>query len=146
MTKYYVDSCIWLNLFKKEGDARKGEPYWKIADQFIKETLREESNESIYSAPIMREIRNCLKNENVFRTNERLIKEHPRTRFTEVTKEDKEFARRIESENSFELSFFDCIHIAICKREGSILVTRDKELLKRAEKYITAKKPEDFNQ
>jgi len=33
--KYYLDSCIWLNLLKKEGDASKGKPYWQIAKDFI---------------------------------------------------------------------------------------------------------------
>ena len=32
---YYVDSCIWLNLFKKEGDTTKGTPYWKLAKDFL---------------------------------------------------------------------------------------------------------------
>jgi len=32
---YYVDSCIWLNLFKKEGDVAKGVPYWEITKKFI---------------------------------------------------------------------------------------------------------------
>lgn len=32
---FYVDSCIWLNLFKKEGDSSKGVPYWKIAKDFF---------------------------------------------------------------------------------------------------------------
>lgn len=33
---YYVDSCIWINLFKKEGDQSKGVSYWKLAKDFIK--------------------------------------------------------------------------------------------------------------
>ena len=33
--EYYIDSCIWLNMFKNEGDSSKGVPYWKIAKEFI---------------------------------------------------------------------------------------------------------------
>ena len=35
--EYYLDSCIWLNLFKKEGDPAKGVPYWKLAQDFVKQ-------------------------------------------------------------------------------------------------------------
>ena len=35
--RYYVDSCIWLNLFKEEGDPTKGIPYWTLAKKFIEE-------------------------------------------------------------------------------------------------------------
>ncbi len=35
MKEYYVETCIWLNFFKKEGDATKGIPYWKLARDFV---------------------------------------------------------------------------------------------------------------
>ncbi len=39
---HYVDSCIWLNLFKKEGDATKGIPYWQSAKEFIEKVENDE--------------------------------------------------------------------------------------------------------
>ena len=40
---YYVDSCIWLNLFKKEGDPTKGAPYWKITQEFLEGVIFSEN-------------------------------------------------------------------------------------------------------
>jgi len=33
--QYYVDTSIWLNFFKKEGDPTKGVPYWQLAKAFL---------------------------------------------------------------------------------------------------------------
>mgnify|MGYP001585283589 FL=1 len=62
--------------------------------------------------------------------------------FVEVTDEDILFARKLEAESNYTISFFDCMHTAVCKRIGTILVTRDKKLLVFANKYILALKPE----
>ena len=37
MTTYYVDTCIWLNLFNKEQAKVQGLPVWKIAELFLKQ-------------------------------------------------------------------------------------------------------------
>ena len=47
---YYVDSCIWINLLKKEGDETKGVPYWKLAKDFI------EQNNVIVSTIVIKEL------------------------------------------------------------------------------------------
>ena len=48
---YYVDSCIWLNLFKKEGDPTKGVPYWQLAKDFLKQ-----NNQIIISTIVLKEL------------------------------------------------------------------------------------------
>ena len=76
---FYVDSCIWLNLWKKEGDATKGVPYWKIAKDFIERVIFSEHEEIIYSGFILKELKYKL-DENTF--NEKLLffqNEPPRT-------------------------------------------------------------------
>lgn len=35
--QYYVETCIWLNLCKKEGDATKGIPYWILTEDFLEQ-------------------------------------------------------------------------------------------------------------
>lgn len=54
---FYVDSCIWLNLFKKEGDSNKGVPFWKIAEDFVRKVMFSEDEEIVYSGLVLREIR-----------------------------------------------------------------------------------------
>lgn len=145
MIKYYLDACIWLNMLKKEGDPSKGLPYWQITIDFTDKTTNSSYEEIIYSAPVMRKVKYKLKNDIVFRRMERLVKINPTFRFVDLTKEDKEFARTLESRSGYEISFFDCLHMAICKRLDAVFVTRDKKLIKFARTYITADKPEDIS-
>ncbi len=138
--RYYVDSCIWLNLFKKEGDETKGKPYWKIAEEFIEYVMSSEDEEIVYTMPVLREIKLKLPDWQIYSEKEAyIIKEFC---FVEVTDEDILFARKLEAESNYTISFFDCMHTAVCKRIGTILVTRDKKLLVFANKYILALKPE----
>ncbi|MFC1800816.1 hypothetical protein ACFLYT_02040 [Nanoarchaeota archaeon] len=52
---YYLDTCIWLNLFKKEGDAARGTPYWKITEDFIK-YIEENNKQIIVSTIVLKEL------------------------------------------------------------------------------------------
>lgn len=138
---YYVDSCIWLNLFKKEGDASKGKPYWEIAEEFIEMVMHSAGSEIIYTMPVLREIKLKLPDSVYSEKEAYIITEFC---FVEVTDEDVSFARKLEAESGYSISFFDCIHTAVCKRIGAMLVTRDKKLLIFANKYICALKPEQL--
>ncbi|MDP3729039.1 MAG: PIN domain-containing protein [bacterium] len=59
-----------------------------------------------------------------------------------TTTEEYAFAKEIESLERYTLSFYDCIHLAICIKRNIVLITRDKELLEKGNKYITTIKPE----
>ena len=110
---FYVDSCIWLNLFKKEGDPTKGVPYWKIAKDFI-EKVEETDDLIIVSPMILKELS--------FKLGDKysLAKEFfDKTKNISIIKSDSEdftFARKLESEFNYEIAFFDCLHIAMSKR------------------------------
>jgi predicted nucleic acid-binding protein len=141
---FYVDSCIWLNLFKKEGDPTKGVPYWKIAEDFINKVIFSEDKEIIYSGQVLREIQFKLNNEELFKDRLEFINGEEKFKRIDVTKEDSAFARKLESESNFDISFYDCIHIAICKRLNIVLVTRDNDLMEFAKDYISVDKPENL--
>lgn len=141
---FYVDSCIWLNLFKKEGDPAKGLPYWKIAEEFIAKVLFSEDKEIVYSGHILKEIQFKLCNEELFKDRLDFIGGEEKFRRIDVTKEDYAFARKLESESDFGISFYDCIHIAVCSRLNLVLVTRDNDLMEFAKKHIIADKPENL--
>ncbi|MBW2995298.1 PIN domain-containing protein [Candidatus Woesearchaeota archaeon] len=130
--KYYLDSCIWLNLLKKEGDPKKGRPYWKIAEDFIT------NNSEIYiSTIILKELSFKLNR----KIANQLCKKH-KIILIKTENKDYDLARQIERKNQFQLSFGDCLHIAICKRFQLILITRDNELIQISRKYINVFKPE----
>ena len=140
---FYVDSCIWLNLFKKEGDPSKGVPYWKIAEDFIDAIMFSQDKEIIYSGFVLKELKHKLE-ETVFKEKILFFKEEKKIKFVKANEKDYSFARKLESELSFGLSFFDCLHIAVCKRLNFILVTRDDILIQFAKKHIEADKPENL--
>ena len=141
---FYLDSCIWLNLFKKEGDPTKGVPYWEIARDFIEKVMFSKNEEIIYSGLILKELKFKICNENILKEKLLFLKEEDKFKFVEVTEKDYSFARKLESELKYELSFYDCLHIAICKRLNFILITRDKDLIRIARRYIIVEKPENL--
>lgn len=134
---YYVDSCIWINLFKKEGDATKGTPYWKIAKDFI-----EDDNKIIVSTIVVKEI--SFKIEDKLNLVMKFFKDNNDIKLIKTQPEDYDLARKFESKEKFKISFYDYLHIAIAKRLNIPLITRDKELIEFAKKYIEVFKPEDL--
>lgn len=140
---YYIDSCIWLNLFKKEENTVRGILYWKLAEEFLEKIIFSE-NEIVYSGFVLKEIKHDINNEELFKEKHRFLEEEPKFSFVKTIPEDYEFGRRLESEFNFEISFFDCMHIAICKRLGYILVSRNNLLIKYAKKYLNVNKPENL--
>jgi len=138
---FYLDSCIWLNLFKKEGDVNKGVPFWKLARDFIEKVIFSKKDEIIYSGFILKELKYIL-NEKEFTEKLLFFKNEERIRFVKATEEDYSFARKLESDSKYEISFFDCLHVAMCKRLDLILITRDKKLIEFAKHIINVRKPE----
>jgi len=134
---YYVDSCIWLNLFKKEGDPTKGVPYWKLAKDFL-----EQNNQLIISTIVLKEL--SYKLENQFEEKLKFFKDTEFVKIIETMPEDYDLARKFEDEETFKISFYDYLHVAIAKRINAQLITRDKDLMDFASKHIEVFKPEDL--
>lgn len=62
---FYVDACIYLNLWQKEGDETQGIPYWKLAEEFF-EKLEETGAVIYYSGFLLKEIKFiCLKTNSI---------------------------------------------------------------------------------
>lgn len=139
---YYVDSCIWLNLWQKE-ESNNGILYWKIAKDFL-ERVRNSANSSLVSSGfVIKELKYQIPDERLF--NERLLTLKRFCTLVRATNDDYALARKFEAEFGFEISFFDCMHAAISKRMGYVLVTRDRKLIQFSKKYIKVIRPEDIN-
>jgi predicted nucleic acid-binding protein len=104
---FYVDSCIWLNLFKKEENANKGVKYWKIAKDFIEKVMFSNS-EIIYTGFVLKELKFKL-SEDEFNEKMLFFKGEQSFRFIKATDEDYSFAQKLESEFNYEISFFDAL-------------------------------------
>ena len=140
---FYLDSCIWLNLFKEEGDSNKGVPYWKIAKEFIEKIILSKDKEIVFSGFILKELKHKL-DDSTFEEKLLFLKNEEKFRFIKATEGDYTLGRKLESESKFDISFFDCIHVAICKRVNSTLVTRDLKLIGFAKDYVEVIKPEEI--
>jgi predicted nucleic acid-binding protein len=142
--KYYIDTSIWLNLFKREGDETKGTPYWKIAEDFLKRAVDLEYDEIVYSFVVLRELEIKLNKKEYEKRKKEIMEERKFIRI-DVLQEDKDFARELESRYDFEVSFYDMIHLAIAKRVSATIVTRDRQLIMICkENHVKAKRPEDI--
>ena len=133
---YYIDSCIWLNLFKREGDPAKGKPYWKIAEEFV-----EDQHEIFFSQFILREIENKI-SRGLFEESVKAVND--RGKLLYANNRIFTLARKLESESRYRIAFCDCIHIAMCKYYNLILITRDRELIDFAKNYIQVSRPEEL--
>lgn len=140
--KFYVDTCIWLNLFKKEGDSSKGVPYWKIASDFISKIENSQEDIIIVSTIILKELKYKL--DKKFNFVQEIFKAKKYVRIIKTTPQDYDFARKIEKDCDYIIRFYDCLHISLSKRNKSILITRDKDLIKIGKEYVEVEKPENL--
>jgi predicted nucleic acid-binding protein len=139
--EYYLDSCIWLNLFKKEGDASKGMPYWEIALNFI-EDVEDKEGKIYVSTIVLKELQYILGDK-----FQKIMNYFQDTDFIQIIKtkrEDYDLARKFENEDNSKISFYDYLHVAIVNRLGCIFVTRDRDLLNFSKDKIKADLPENL--
>ncbi len=92
--KYYVDTCIWLNFFKKEVNIATKVKYWEIVENFLEHVLSK-NQEIFYSGIILRELQIKLGEEEF--AKKRAFFEKVGFNKIEVINEDKIFARKLES-------------------------------------------------
>lgn len=92
MDKYYVDSCIWLNLFKKETKGNK--KYWEYAQKLLGKALFSEGL-VFYSGFVLKELKHVLNNERVYK--EKLLFLKNECVFIKAIEEDYLKARKLES-------------------------------------------------
>ncbi len=139
---FYVDTCIYLNLWQKEGNKIFGVPYWKFAKDFFEKF--EKSFIIYYSGFILKELKFIL-SEKEFNNKMRLFEISPNFIRIKLSLEEFNQARKIERASNYRLSFYDIIHMLLAKKTNSILITRDKKLLKTSKKFsVIAKKPEQL--
>ena len=138
---FYIDSCIYLNLWQKEINFF-GFPIWKIAAKLLNKIEKRNYN-VYYSGFLLKELKYIL-DEDEFYQKRKLFETSPNFKKVKLSKEEFELARKIESQIDFAISFYDIIHMLLAKKTNSILITRDKKLIKLSKKYsVIAKKPEE---
>lgn len=113
MKGYYVDTCIWLNLFKKEKNIRLGIEFWKITENFIDRVEEYGNSKLVVSTIVLKELQFKLPEKfgrvmKFFRKNNAIV-------IVKTATEDYALARKLEAESVIKIGFHDFLHIAIKK-------------------------------
>ena len=140
MQSFYVDTCIYLNLWRKE--VFGGEHLWKFALDFFKNA--ENNNSTIYySGFILKEMLFIL-GEKEYLQKRFALEDAKNFKKIELTKDEFKLAQRIKEKSTDNLSFFDIIHLLLAKKTNSTLITRDNLILENAKEFsVNATKPEE---
>ena len=137
--RYYIDTCIWINLWQRETSGKQ--KLWRFAKNFL-ERADEENATIYYSGFILKEMMFILSKE-IF-VKKRAFFDANCTKAT-LTNEEYEEGRKLESQLNGEIGFYDILHILLSRKIGAILITRDKKLLEVANKLgVEARKPEEI--
>ena len=142
MQSYYVDTCIYINLWKKEVD-ETGKPLWLLAKKFFE--FADQNNLKIfYSGFILKEFLFLLSAEEYLNKRE-FIEYNPLFEKTILTKEEYKEATKLKNKLNTDCSLYDLIHLRLTKKTNSILITQDRELLELANFMdIPAKTPQEI--
>ncbi len=138
-SEFYVDSCIYTNLWRKEEVEHK-KKLWEIAEHFFS---RREQDTIYYSGFVLKELKFVLSADDFRKCRLTII---ARLNFRRLFLSDSEMAiaRKIETEINYEISFYDIIHMLLAKQADAILITRDRKLINIALRYgVEAKLPEE---
>ena len=142
MSGYYVDSCIYLNLWKKEVD-ESGDLLWKFAKEFF-EKLEDNNSVIYYSGYLLRELMFAF-DEKQFINKLELFNYSSIFKRVNLTKEEYQEAQKLKNTLASNVSFFDILHTLFAKKTNSVLVTRDEDLIEFAKTMnIIVKKPEEL--
>ena len=138
---YYVDSCIYLNLWKREVDDF-GNLLWGFAKEFF-EKAENENSVIYYSGFLLKELMFVLSTEEYLNKLE-LFESSPNFKRVILSEEEHNLAEEIKN-NYLQISLYDIIHALLAKKTNSLLVTRDKELIEFAKSInVEVKKPEEI--
>jgi len=137
---YYVDTCIYVNLFNKEV-AENGFSYWEIARKFFDKISRD-GDLIYYSGYLLKELSYVLGDE-LFIENISTFLHSGNFIKAKLTNQEYIESKWIHKVNK-NIGFFDVTHMLLAKKTKTILVTRDKELLELCKKYnVQTKTPEE---
>lgn len=116
--------------------------YWKIAKDFFEKSEKDDAV-IYYSGFLLKELKFILDEKEFYEKREKFEKS-PNFLKIDISKDELNHARKIESELGFEVSFYDILHMLMAKKAGAVLITRDKKLIQAARYYdVEVKRPEE---
>jgi len=134
--RFYIDTCVFLNVWKKEVGPNPAQPFWEKSLLF----LHKHKGHILISSAVLQELGQPTEGR---KRIDALLEAHAITRVNT----DGQLMALAETlaEKEKSISFLDAIHLLVAKREGATLVTRDKNLLKVATREgVCCGTPEQF--
>jgi len=142
MQNYYVDTCVYMNLWKKEVDENK-KPLWLLAKEFF-ELAESRGSTIFYSGFVLKELLFLISTDDYLKKRE-FFEDNKLFKKVILNEEEYKKAQHIKNKNQDNCSLFYIIHIILSKKTDSILVTQDKELMTLAKIFgVIAKTPQEI--
>ena len=141
--RFYVDTCVFLNVWKNETGHNPAWPLWKRSKDFLAFAIQH--HEVITSQAVIRELRFHLPPSLFDKKKADMMASG--IAVLQVPERLAPRARKIESEEQFSISYYDILHLLMAQEQSAILITRDKGLLSLAKrKGVATGTPDQFMQ
>ncbi len=137
MDSLYLDTCIYLNLWKKE------EGFWRDAKRLF-DFAMQNGVKIFYSGFVLKELLFLLSTEEYLEKRDFFDFDNV---FCKVMLSRNEYieAQKIKNRVASGCSLFDVIHVLLARKTNSILVTCDKELLELSRQLcVRCESPKDI--
>jgi len=136
MVKYYVDTCIWLDLFENRKD--KFRPLGEWAAEFINRSVKEDE-EILLSDIVEDELTNHLTEAHV----KRLLNLRNHCMLVRVDSNKRQFDEALRLSKERRVPLNDAFHAVLARDSGAVLITRDRHF-DNLQDVVRCKKPEEL--
>jgi predicted nucleic acid-binding protein len=118
--RYYIDTCIFLNIWKKEVGPDSETPLYETSETFLRHAL--EHHTVLISTVTLQELAGNLAPTEFNLLSDSLLN---RTQVIEIDEHAVEKALSVKH-------YADTLHLLLARQHNAVLVTRDKRLIQRA--------------
>ena len=135
--KYYIDACIWRDLYENRVD--KYRPLGEWAFEFFR-MIKETKSIALYSDLVIKELATAYNQEKI-KEMFKIVEEAGCLKKVEIKREQIKETIKIKREK--RLPFNDLLHSILARDNDAIMVTRDRHF-EQFEDIVTIRKPEDL--
>ena len=133
VTKYYLDTCIWIDYFENRVDNFRPLGDWSL--KLIKKIVIDKDM-FIISDHLIDELKINYSAEEI----DKILSIIPNQLLLKVKVDDKQSKEAYKIKSIYKIPFGDALHIIIAKDNNAILISRDRHILE----LNICKKPEDL--
>jgi predicted nucleic acid-binding protein len=142
MTKIYIDTNIFFNVWNEEVDPKNGKELWKSSKEILEKTERKEFEAATSITTLMEIV-------HVFRVRGKdyneAIDDVRRLNIRIYAPDSWVMIKALEYQMEYELDPYDSIAFAIAETtESEIFVTRDKKLIRNIRAKMHGAEPEEI--